>query len=156
MSLPQNPSKSFIARNPHIYGVGAAERQNKLPVLTQPKAQSPAPDAPKRCRRESGQRQIKLNKLETRFYNWYRGKYPDHWISAQAITLRLGFDCRYTPDFWVKCPDSAVICAYEVKGPRFWDDAKVKLKVAASMYPFFLFKLVTWNDGQWQALIIRQ
>lgn len=52
----------------------------------------------------------------------------------QKLTLVLGADCRYTPDFFVvrvtgECE------LHEVKG--FWrDDAKAKARVCASMFPF--------------------
>lgn len=62
------------------------------------------------------------------------------------ITLRLGDDCRYTPDFWV-LPLSGIFELHEVKG-FFRDDAKVKIKVAAAKYPF-IFRLVRLEKGQW-------
>ncbi len=61
------------------------------------------------------------------------------------ITLRLGEDCRYTPDFWVLRKDG-FIELHETKG-FFRDDAKVKIKVAAAKYPF-IFKLVRLEKGQ--------
>lgn len=52
----------------------------------------------------------------------------------EGLTLKLAKDTRYTPDFLVQLNDDALEC-HEVKG--FWrDDAKVKIKVAAAMYPF--------------------
>lgn len=52
----------------------------------------------------------------------------------EAITLKLGDDCRYTPDFFV-VTDTGEAELHEVKG--FWrDDAKVKAKVCARLYPF--------------------
>ncbi|MDD5305058.1 MAG: DUF1064 domain-containing protein, partial [Elusimicrobia bacterium] len=58
----------------------------------------------------------------------------------QGLTLRLGADLRYTPDFDVFLPDGTLELI-EIKG---WmrDDARVKLRAAASAYPF-VFKLVT-------------
>lgn len=52
----------------------------------------------------------------------------------ESITFKLAPDCRYTPDFVVMLPDG-IIEVHEVKG--FWeDDALVKIKVAAQMFPF--------------------
>lgn len=52
----------------------------------------------------------------------------------QALTLKLADDTRYTPDFLVIATDGTLEC-HEVKG--FWrDDAKVKIKVAARLFPF--------------------
>ena len=55
----------------------------------------------------------------------------------EAVTLSLGDDCRYTPDFLIVECDGEMHFA-ETKG--FWrDDAKVKIRVAARMFPEFTF-----------------
>ena len=55
------------------------------------------------------------------------------WYAYEAITFKLAKDTRYTPDFVVMLQDGSFEC-HEVKG--FWrDDAKVKIKVAAAMFP---------------------
>lgn len=52
----------------------------------------------------------------------------------EGVTLKLAHDTRYTPDFFVVLSDGACEL-HEVKG--FWrDDAKVKTKVAARLFPF--------------------
>lgn len=51
----------------------------------------------------------------------------------EAYTLKLAKDTRYTPDFMVLLPDGTMEF-HEVKG--YWqDDAKVKIKVAARLFP---------------------
>lgn len=66
----------------------------------------------------------------------------------EEITLRIGDDCRYTPDFWVLADDD-VLEFHEVKG--FWrDDAKVKIRVAAEKYPQFRFLAWRRVKGTWQ------
>lgn len=56
------------------------------------------------------------------------------WFKFEGLKLRLADGCFYTPDFFVMNADSEMEC-HEVKG--FWtDDARVKIKVAASIYPF--------------------
>jgi hypothetical protein len=66
----------------------------------------------------------------------------------EEITLRLGDDCRYTPDFWVLGADD-VLEFHEVKG--FWrDDAKVKIRVAAERYPHFRFLAFRYVRGIWE------
>jgi hypothetical protein len=52
----------------------------------------------------------------------------------QGITLKLGDDCRYTPDYLV-VRDDWTCELHEVKG-FMRDDSLVKLKVCARMYPF--------------------
>ena len=95
----------------------------------------------------------KLNRLETEWLAVLRDVgYP--WIGIQAVTIKIGDRCRYTPDFIVLNNEGAII-AFETKGKHFWDDAKVKLKVAARQFPFIRFILVTKVDGQFQQEDIR-
>lgn len=58
----------------------------------------------------------------------------------EAVTLKLAFDTRYTPDFYVLYP-SGNVAFFEVKG-FMRDDANVKIKVAARLFPEFTFILV--------------
>lgn len=69
------------------------------------------------------------------------------WWAFEAITLKLGHDCRYTPDFAVvPAGDMEWIEFHEVKG--FWrDDAKVKIRVAAGLFPWARFVVVTKPRG---------
>lgn len=86
-----------------------------------------------------------MNATEAEFEKLFLGTRPH---GFEEITLRLGDDCRYTPDFWY-LDDDDVFCFAEVKG--FWrDDAKVKLRVAADRFPMFRF--VAWRrvKGAWQ------
>lgn len=93
----------------------------------------------------------KLNKTERAYYDLLEagrkfGRYD--WVGVQSITLKLGDDCRYTPDLWTLA--NGILDAHEVKG--FWrDDAKVKIKTAARMYPFIRFYVVSRQGGQWKS-----
>ena len=70
------------------------------------------------------------------------------WWKFEGIKLRLAEATFYTPDFAV-IVDSHVMELHEVKG--YWqDDAKVKIKMAASMYPF-RFIAVTHSKKGWEA-----
>ena len=91
-----------------------------------------------------------LNKLEDDFHRHLVSTFKPLGaaILVQPITLKLGNGVRYTPDFikadlFVPPHRTVTLDAYEVKGPRFWDDARVKIKVAASQYPWIRFVLVT-------------
>lgn len=56
------------------------------------------------------------------------------WYAYEGFKLRLADNTWYTPDFAVMDIDGFLEC-HEVKG--FWrDDARVKIKVAANLYPF--------------------
>lgn len=52
----------------------------------------------------------------------------------ERMTLKLADDTRYTPDFFVLETDGTITLE-EVKG-FMRDDAAVKIKVAASLFPF--------------------
>ena len=73
------------------------------------------------------------------------------WYRFEGIKLRLADNTFYTPDFAVLCADGIMEC-HEVKG--FWsDDARVKIKVAADMYPFRFMALKVLskkNGGGWE------
>lgn len=56
------------------------------------------------------------------------------WRKFEGLKLRLADNTFYTPDFAVMASDGVIEC-HEVKG-HWTDDARVKIKVAASLYPF--------------------
>ncbi len=56
------------------------------------------------------------------------------WWAFEGMTFKLADDTRYTPDFNVMLA-SGHIEQHEVKG-HWRDDARVKVKVAASLFPF--------------------
>lgn len=90
----------------------------------------------------------KLNKTEREFLHWLEAQ-DFTMISVQSVTLKLGDDCRYTPDFMTITP-LGNIGFWEVKG-FFRDDAKVKIKVAARMYrQLGTFTLVFKEKGQFR------
>lgn len=69
------------------------------------------------------------------------------WYKFEGITFKLADDTRYTPDFVVMLSNGELE-AHEVKG-QWQDDAKVKIKVAASMFPlrFIAVKVRRKKDG---------
>jgi len=72
------------------------------------------------------------------------------WFKFESIKLKLADNTTYTPDFLVMLPSGELEC-HEVKG--FWkDDARVKIKVAASMFPFKFLAVTKQskkNGGGW-------
>lgn len=69
------------------------------------------------------------------------------WYSFEGIKLRLADNTFYSPDFFLMRADGTLECK-EVKG--FWqDDARVKIKVAASMFPF-RFTAVKKSKQGWE------
>jgi len=93
--------------------------------------------------------QTGMNKTETAYSNLLEirkraGEVA--WYRYEGITLKLAHDTRYTPDFAVMLADGTMEM-HETKG-FMRDDAAVKLKTAASMFPFRFF-LIRLEKGEW-------
>lgn len=73
------------------------------------------------------------------------GRIRDWWF--ERVTLKLGDDCRYTPDFAI-IENDGTLRFEETKG-HWRDDAKVKIRVAAQQFPtrFTALRIV---KGDWQ------
>lgn len=79
----------------------------------------------------------KMNKLETRYANYLevlRHSGDILWWAFEGIKFKLADNTFYTPDFAVMLP-SGEIEIHETKG-HWREDARVKIKVAASKFPF--------------------
>jgi hypothetical protein len=69
------------------------------------------------------------------------------WYKFEGLKFRLADNTFYTPDFVVMKADGAIEL-HEIKG-HWQDDARVKIKVAASLYPFHF--IAVKKDGKgWQ------
>lgn len=91
-----------------------------------------------------------LNDTEERYRLWLEdrkkaGEIQEYFI--QAVTLKLGPDCRYTPDFLVVENDGGLTFV-EVKG-FMREDAAVKYRVASGQFPWAQFVLVRRIKWQW-------
>lgn len=92
-----------------------------------------------------------MNKTEALFLAHLQATFPGAWIEREPVALKLGNGVRYNPDFLVHLPENygahtQQLTAYEVKG-HMRDDAAVKIKVAASKFPFIRFVLV-WRSSR--------
>ncbi len=77
-----------------------------------------------------------MNKLESR-YALYLEELKHQgvvlWYYFEGMTFRLAKNTSYLPDFVVLMADGQLQC-HEVKG-RWMDAARVKIKVAAALFP---------------------
>ena len=88
-----------------------------------------------------------LNKTESAYLDELRSNPEYIAVHVQAITLVLGDDCRYTPDF-ITLDRNGACKAHEVK--VFWrDDARVKIKVAARTYRWISFVAIQKKKTEW-------
>lgn len=74
------------------------------------------------------------------------GEIREWWF--EALTFKLGRDCRYTPDFAAIHADGS-LHLHEVKGSFCRDDAKAKFRAAATMFPFFGWWWAQLKKGEW-------
>jgi hypothetical protein len=86
-----------------------------------------------------------LGRLPVGAMNRTEAAYADHlemqrragaveWFKFEALKFRLADNTFYTPDFIVLTKEG-FLEAHEVKGGFWMEDARVKIKVAASIYP---------------------
>lgn len=85
--------------------------------------------------------QPSMNVTESWLYSRYLRPLLDGAVQEvlyEHVRLRLGHRLHYTPDFALVSwgGDLAFV---EAKGPRWWEDARVKVKAAAARYPWWPF-----------------
>ena len=108
------------------------------------RADIPAPASkPIRQRKGDG-----FNKWEREFLGELQQRHVGSHIHRE-VALPLANGTAYKVDFLVAKGFSAEVLAYEVKGRRL-STGIVKLKVAASLYPWIKFHLVTREAGEWR------
>lgn len=90
--------------------------------------------------------EAKLNKTEKAYLKWAESL-GALWVGCQCITLKIGDDCRFTMDFWIL--DEQGLRAVDVKGFQR-DDALVKIKVAARLFPWIRFLIARRNGLVWE------
>lgn len=76
------------------------------------------------------------------------------WHKFEAITLKIGHDTRLTVDFVVMQPDGTIEF-HDTKGHEkaIQEDAKVKMRVAATEFPFlffYIFPIPEKQGGGWR------
>ena len=94
----------------------------------------------------------KLNKTEKAYLCELR-RLGSPWVGIQNITLKLGDDCRFTPDFSYISVNGELVFV-DVKG-FCRDDALVKLKTAARQYPLFRFVIIKKTKCGWEETQIK-
>ena len=87
-----------------------------------------------------------MNKLEQEWFQELQRRHPTLPIHCQAIRFKLCNGVSYTPDMFA----FRYGWAWEVKGKHTWDDAIVKLKMAARIWPEITWTLAWKENGQWQ------
>ena len=95
--------------------------------------------------------EAKLNKTERAYHEHLkRLNYP--WIGVQNLTFKLADDTRFTPDFTVV--EANEMRCIDVKGFQR-EDALIKIKVAARMFPWVTFAIVKKEKDGWNTLVVK-
>lgn len=141
-------SASFLARNPQLSTTAKTTTTPVKSKTTTTEQHDPHDVTGSRHASKPRIRQDRggLNSTEAAFKAHLEAKHAGasrKIIGSQNITIRLANGVRYTPDFNVTDRSGDALPEFfEVKG-YMRDDAAVKLKVAAALYPQFIFFLVT-------------
>lgn len=92
----------------------------------------------------------KMNKLEAAYdqhLDLQKAAGEILWHRFQPMRLRLATGAYYKPDFGVQRP-TGPFELHETKG--FWREAaRVRIKVAAELFPFFRFIAIKRDGGNW-------
>jgi hypothetical protein len=163
-AIKQSQSASFKKKNPHIFGTSAHtltadelphypyprnvggeddEEHDHIAALTAPRKPNPTTE------------EEKLNKLEKAFLAYLRAINPPY-IGIQNVTLKLAYDCRFTPDF-TYVDKNGLLWFVDTKGPHQWEDSLIKIKTAARLFPWAHFALAKRGrrDVPWEITVIK-
>ncbi len=149
-------SQAVRRRNPHIY---AAENFRHMIQRAEAKCGEIDPERPVIMDTDSvkdlgklvakGLRpstdEAKLNKTELAYWHWLQCQ-DNLWIGLQCITLKMGHDLRLTPDCWALSHEG--LRAIDVKGFQR-EDALIKMRIAARLFPFIHFVIVKKDGAGW-------
>ncbi len=93
-----------------------------------------------------------LNKTEQRYWEILQSRPGIYRAAHHTIKLQLAEKCWYTPDF--SFMDARGLVFVETKGAFERDDAIVKLKTAARLFPQFTFIKAKFVKGQWTETVM--
>jgi hypothetical protein len=109
----------------------------------------PVKSKPVKSKPVSGLPHSRMNKGEAAYAEHLRIRVASGEVVSfafEAVRLKLADRCTILPDFFVRMKDGSIEF-HEVKGRKgetFYckEDAMIKLKVAARLYPFWTFRIV--------------
>jgi hypothetical protein len=146
---------AFVSAATREYGQASAERMADLKfgpaaIIATPSLARRTPKTPKTrhpMNRTEQRRAIELDALQ-------RAGEIRSW-AFEDVTLRLAHRMRLTPDFFIEHTDHSIEFE-EIKGGFIREDAWLKCKMAARLYPMFRWTLRQWKDGRWHVSEIPQ
>lgn len=131
MALPTNISEATRRLNPQLFPAA---------IMTNPEPQA---GAKKRIRQHQGDG---MNKTERAFLEFLKDEFPMGRHYPQTFSVRIANGASYRPDFISVFPTAGAkgvqLSAWETKG-FMREAAAVRIKLAASLFPWITFHLVT-------------
>lgn len=119
-----------------VVDVPVKDKKTGLMIVLDGEEPAPNPTAKERMQALGRLKPGEMNKTEARYaahLEAMKQRGEIHWYKFEGLKFRLADKTFYTPDFAVMVADGHIEL-HEVKG--YWqDDAKVKIKIAADMYP---------------------
>lgn len=97
--------------------------------------------------------EVKLNKTEREYLMMLRARSSVVWLGIQSITLKLGFDLRFTADFVVL--EDEQLTFIDTKGGFIREDSTIKIKTAAHFFPMFRFLVAQKTKTGWKEKVIQ-
>lgn len=109
-------------------------------------------------KRKAAHTRFTMNWTEERFARVLEGrrlcKEIKGW-SFETYTFRLGPEMTFTPDFAVEENDGWM-SFYDTKNAKHkWEDATIKIKTAAILYPYHHWNQATLRSGEWHIRTFR-
>lgn len=131
---------------PSVLTAAEYRRLMHLPIRESSDALAPPPE------------KIRMNKTETRYAQHleaFRAAGEVVWYAFEPMKFRLADNTHWTPDFGVQLNSLQPMAFVDVKGTRKngkpWveEDAQLKIKIAAKMFPMFRFCQAWFVGGKW-------
>ena len=137
-----------------------AERRLAAQGVTVPRVPQSAPKPTGRLP------QTGMNKVESKYAQYLdiqKASGAVRWWAFEAVTVKIGNDCRFTPDFLVMAADGSLSFA-DTKGtikiktgrragqtkPHVEEDAAVKARVLAANFVIPIYFVWQREDGEWE------
>lgn len=158
LTFTESPSTQTAAS---IVGAPSIKELRKLPPVgvlagireQEAKKKTARLDQPPKFNLRPSTDEEKLNKTEAAYLASLRVRADLVWIGVQNITVKLANDCRLTPDF-ATLDSTGKLTLIDVKGFQR-EDALIKMKVAARMFPMFSFLIVKREGGGWKNIEVK-
>lgn len=103
-------------------------------------------------KRKAAHRRFEMNWTESRYAEVLEGRRLCGELRSwefERYTFRLGPEMTFTPDFAIEELDGWLTLVDTKNSKHIWEDATVKAKAAATLYPFHRWQQAVLKSGEW-------